>query len=66
MDLGLHAIFGGYLLREGFELGLGAGDEEDVEPFRGELEGEFFADAVRGAGNYCPGALGTEFTELCI
>ena len=30
----------------------------------GELEGEFFADAVGGPGYYCPSAGGAEFVEL--
>ena len=50
--------------REGFELGGSARDEDDVEAFAGELESEFFANAVGGAGDDCPAAFGPELGEL--
>ena len=56
--LGLNA-FG-----EGFEFGFGAGDEEDVEAALGELDSEFLADAVGGAGYDGPAGAGTEGAEL--
>lgn len=49
---------------EGVEFGFGAGDEEDGEAGTGELEGEFFADSVRGAGDDGPGVGGAEGAEL--
>lgn len=49
---------------EGVEFGGGAGDEEEVEGGAGEVEGEFFAEAVGGAGDDCPGGWGAEGTEL--
>jgi len=52
--------FGG----EGVEFRGGARDEEEVEAFLGELDGVFFAQAVRGAGYYCPGAFLAIFAEL--
>lgn len=47
--------FGG----ESRELGGGARDEDEVEAFLRELDGVFFADAVGGAGYYCPGPFGS-------
>jgi len=51
-------------LGEGVEFGFGAGDEEDGEAGAGKLEGEFFADSVRGAGDDGPGVGGAECAEL--
>ena len=41
-----------------------ARDEEEVVAFAGELEGEFFADAVGGAGDDGVAAFGGVFSEL--
>lgn len=49
---------------EGFELGLGAGDEEDVEAFGCQLEGIFLADAIRCACDDRPGAFIAKLGEL--
>lgn len=51
-------------LREDGEFGGGAGDEEGVVAEAGEVEGEFFADAIGGAGDQGPGASGAEGAEL--
>lgn len=42
--------------REGFELGVGSGDENEVEALAGELGGVFFAQSIRGTGDNGPGA----------
>ena len=49
---------------EGLEFGFGAGDKEDVEAALGELDSEFLADAVGGAGYDGPAGAGTEGAEL--
>lgn len=49
---------------EGIKLGESAGDEDDVETLGGKLKGEFFSDAVRGAGDDGPGAFGAKFADL--
>lgn len=49
---------------QGVEFGFGAGDEEDGEAGAGELKGEFFADAIGGAGDDGPGIRGAEGAEL--
>lgn len=64
IDGELGAIFGFDFGSEGFEFVVGAGDEDEVVALCCEGEGEFFADAVRGAGYEGPGALGAELGEL--
>ena len=49
---------------EGGELRGGARDENEVESFLCELDGVFFADTVRSAGYYCPGAFGSIGSKL--
>ena len=49
---------------ERLEFGFGAGDKEDVEAALGELDSEFLADAVGGAGYDGPAGAGTEGAEL--
>jgi hypothetical protein len=61
-DLG--AMLGGDGRGEVGELGLRARDEDEVVAFGGKSEGEFFADAVAGAGDEGPGAAGAEGGEL--
>lgn len=64
-DFGLDArVLVGNLGGHVVELGLRARDEQDIEAFGGELEGVFFADALRGAGHDGPGALAAIFGEL--
>jgi hypothetical protein len=57
-------VLQGYVGGEGCEFGGGAGDEEDVVAGVGELEGEFLANSIGGAGDDGPGAFGAEFAEL--
>lgn len=64
---GLHrgaGIFGLDLLGEGLQFRVRAGDEEEVEAFLRELDGEFLADAVRGAGDDRPASFGAELAKL--
>jgi hypothetical protein len=61
-DLG--AIFRGDVGGEGVELGLRAGDEDEVVALCGQGEGELLADAVRGTGYESPGAAGSVRVEL--
>ena len=49
---------------EGLEFRFGAGDEKDVEAALGELDGEFFADTVGGAGYDGPAGAGAESAKL--
>lgn len=61
----LHLVLRLDLRREGIELRLGAGDEEDIEASRGELLCVFFANAVRGSCYHRPCSFLAEFGELC-
>ena len=58
MDAGFGGSF--YFLGEGVKFRGGTGHEEDVEAAAGELQSEFFADAIRGAGDEGPTAFGAE------
>ena len=52
------------LLGESEELGLGAGDEDEVEALVGELESVLLAHSVGGAGDDSPGTLWSILAEL--
>jgi hypothetical protein len=52
------------LLGESLKFRFGARDEDKVESFLGELEGEFFAKAVGRSGNNSPGTWLAVFAEL--
>lgn len=66
VELGLDIVFLLNFGREGLEFGLGAGDEEDVEAFRCELESVFFADTVGGARDDRPAAFFAKLGELVV
>lgn len=56
LDLDLAGELGLELVGKGLKLGLGSGDEDEVEALAGELVGVFLAQAVGGTGHDCPGA----------
>lgn len=56
--------FGLNLLREGGELGFGAGDEDEVEALVGELESVLLAHSIGGASDDSPGTLWSILAEL--
>lgn len=61
---GLGTILGGDVGGEGIELGLGAGDEDQVVALGRERESKLLANAIRGTSDECPGTTRTEFSEL--
>lgn len=65
-DLGrdLRAILGGDIGGEGVQLGLGAGDEDEVVALCGERERELLADAIGGASDEGPRAARSKLGKL--
>jgi hypothetical protein len=61
-DLG--TIFGGKVGSERVELGLGAGDEDEVVAFGCKGERELLANAIRGTRDKSPCAAGAKGAEL--
>lgn len=64
LDRSLGPILGGDVGGEGVELGLGAGDEDQVVAFGCEGKSELLANAIRRTGDEGPCAAGTKFSEL--
>ena len=64
LDGSLGSILGGDVGGEGIELGLGAGDEDQVVAFGCERKSKLLANAVRSTGNESPCATRTELGEL--